>query len=357
MAIFRGVGGAGEANDDATLNAVTEQAQNAADSASEAASSATAAAASATSIQTMTAATGAAGTEASWDSNTNTLTIPRGDTGATGATGATGPQGPQGDTGPQGIQGIQGIQGDTGATGATGATGPKGDTGDTGPQGIQGIQGIQGPQGDTGATGATGPQGDTGAGFTGGSYNASTGVVTFTSNDGLGFVTGDLRGADAEGDLISTNNLSDLTNAATARTNLGLGTAATTASTDYATAAQGALADSALQSYTETDPVVGAVSGIVKANGAGTISAAVAGTDYLTPTGDGSGLTGIDALPSQTGNSGKYLTTDGSTASWNNIATTFPFYKADGSSDTITITSGQFPFYKADGSQDNIGVS
>jgi hypothetical protein len=42
--------------------------------------------------------------------------------------------------------------------------------------------------------------------------------------------------------------LSDLASASTARTNLGLGTAATTASTDYATAAQGALAASALQS-------------------------------------------------------------------------------------------------------------
>ena len=48
-----------------------------------------------------------------------------------------------------------------------------------------------------------------------------------------------------------------------------------------------------LTSYTETDPVVGAVNGIVKANGSGTISAATAGTDYLTPTGDGSQLTGI----------------------------------------------------------------
>ena len=34
----------------------------------------------------------------------------------------------------------------------------------------------------------------------------------------------------------------------------------------------------------ETDPVVGAITGIVKADGGGNISAAVAGTDYLTPT-------------------------------------------------------------------------
>lgn len=44
--------------------------------------------------------------------------------------------------------------------------------------------------------GSPGPTGATGAGFTGGSYNVSTGVVTFTSDDGLGFATGDLRGAD-----------------------------------------------------------------------------------------------------------------------------------------------------------------
>jgi hypothetical protein len=37
---------------------------------------------------------------------------------------------------------------------------------------------------------------------------------------------------------------------------------------------------------------------------------------YLAPTGDGSQLTGIDTLPSQSSQSGKFLTTNGSAASW-----------------------------------------
>jgi len=41
---------------------------------------------------------------------------------------------------------------------------------------------------------------------------------------------------------------------------------------------------------TETDPVVLAITGLVKSDGS-TISAAVSGTDYLAPTGDGTGLT------------------------------------------------------------------
>ena len=53
----------------------------------------------------------------------------------------------------------------------------------------------------------------------------------------------------------------------------------------------------------DADPIVGAVNGIVKADGAGNISAATPGTDYqspitagidyLTPTGDGSALSGV----------------------------------------------------------------
>ena len=74
--------------------------------------------------------------------------------------------------------------------------------------------------------------------------------------------------ASLSGAMLSLNNLSDVDNVATSRTNLGLatvaatgaytdlsgkpvlGTAAATASTDYATAAQGALADTALQDIT-----------------------------------------------------------------------------------------------------------
>lgn len=56
---------------------------------------------------------------------------------------------------------------------------------------------------------------------------------------------------DADGALLAASNLSDLANAGTARTNLGLGTAATAASGDFATAAQGAKADTAQQPPSE----------------------------------------------------------------------------------------------------------
>lgn len=54
-------------------------------------------------------------------------------------------------------------------------------------------------------------------------------------------------GGSGGGDMYKSENLSGLANYTTARSNLGLGTAAVTNATAYATAAQGATADSALQ--------------------------------------------------------------------------------------------------------------
>lgn len=88
--------------------------------------------------------------------------------------------------------------------------------------------------------------------------------------------------ASLSGALLASNDLSDLNNAATARTNLGLGTAATTASTDYATAAQGALADSALQSSDIGVSVQG-------------YSAVLAGTTASYTTAEETKLAGIEA--------------------------------------------------------------
>jgi len=169
-------------------------------------------------ISVGTVTTGAEGSSATVTNSGTTsaavfdFSIPVGDTGATG---------------PQGIQGIQGIQGDTGAaatisvgTVTTGAEGSSATVTNSGTSSAA-VFDFSIP---VGATGAAGTNGTDGLGFTGGSYNASTGVITFTSDDGLGFSTGDLRGA---GDLLSTNNLSDLADAATARANLDVDQAGT----------------------------------------------------------------------------------------------------------------------------------
>ena len=88
--------------------------------------------------------------------------------------------------------------------------------------------------------------------------------------------------ASLSGALLATNNLSDLVSVSSARTNLGLGTAATTASTDYATAAQGALADTATQpADLATVATTGGYSDLTGLPTLGT-AAATASTDYAT---------------------------------------------------------------------------
>ena len=95
-------------------------------------------------------------------------------------------------------------------------------------------------------------------------------------------------GVAAEDILQPANNLSDLASASTARTNLGLGTAATTAATAYATAAQGTTADNALPK------AGGAITGAI------TTSSTFDGRDVST---DGRKLDGIEtgATADQTG--------------------------------------------------------
>ena len=53
-------------------------------------------------------------------------------------------------------------------------------------------------------------------------------------------------------------------------------------------------------------------------DGSPTFTGTVTATAF---SGDGSGLTGVDSLPSQTGNAGEFLTTDGTNASWTPLST------------------------------------
>ncbi len=91
-------------------------------------------------------------------------------------------------------------------------------------------------------------------------------VKAFDSSDYATAAQGATADAALAASSVSTYGLTliDDADAATARTTLGLGTAATTASSAYATAAQGTKADSALQSdstLNATNMTTGTLSG------------------------------------------------------------------------------------------------
>lgn len=102
-------------------------------------------------------------------------------------------------------------------------------------------------------------------------------TITLRSVKGsaLTFAEGDANFTNLNNDKVELTDLSVTQNAAS-----GNGTLSYNNTTGAFTYTPPDLS-SYLTSYTETDPVVGAITGLVKADGAGNISAAVAGTDYL----------------------------------------------------------------------------
>lgn len=110
------------------------------------------------------------------------------------------------------------------------------------------------------------------------SFDTATGVLSLNQQDG-GVVTVDLDGRYLTSETDS-QNLS--WNGATGELSISNGNTVD-------------LDGRYLTSYTETDPIVGAVDGLVKSNGSGSISAAIAGTDYLAPSAIGTTVQAYDA--------------------------------------------------------------
>jgi len=230
MAIFRGTGSASSTSDQATIDAVTAKATEAASSATSAATSATNAATSATSAQTAKSAAETAQTAAETAQAAAELAESNVDSTITTAT-----------TTAVATATADAEAAQAAAESARDATLAAYDNFDDRYLGAKTSDPSVDNDGNALVAGAL-------------YFNSTDEVMKLYT--GSAWTAAYVSGA---GTLLVANNLSDLSNAASARTNLGLGTAATTASTDYATAAQGALADSALQSFTETNDLTAAV--------------------------------------------------------------------------------------------------
>lgn len=290
-------------------------------------------------------------------------TGPQGEVGLTGAASTvTGPTGPQGDIGPTGPTGPQGAQGDTGPTG------PVGDQGTPGTNGAEGPQGPTGPQGSVGPTGPTGPQGADSSvtGPTG--ATGSSGVISVTGPiTNTGTSTSAVVGIDQSLISIAQSQVADLTSDLADKAPLASPTFTGTVNVTGDLYVSGTTTTVNTQDIVVSDPMVyigedntsnivdlGFVAsfndgtyqhtGLIRDASASkwklfkgvtdeptttvnfaqgsldTLATAALETSSITATTSvdftGATITGIDLLPSQTGNTGKYLTTDGTDASW-----------------------------------------
>lgn len=143
-----------------------------------------------------------------------------------------------------------------------------------------------------------GADGTDGTGFTGGSYDAATGVVTFTSNDNLGFTTGDLRGADGvDGD--DGVSITDVNQVNSTTINFSKSDSTTTSNITL----PAATATSILPSYTNNAGKVLAVNGTssdiqwIAVSGTGTVtSVGITGSNGISVTGSPVTTSGSIAL-------------------------------------------------------------
>lgn len=159
--------------------------------------------------------------------------------------------------------------------------------------------------------------------------SSGTLAVTFASGYSIPTNTSQTNWDTAYTDRLKWDGGSTGLDAATGRTSLGLGTIATQAASNVSITG-------------------GSITGITD------LAIADGGTGASTATAALNNL-----LPSQTGNSGKFLTTDGTNPSWGTaVAITFPFYKSSGTLDTIALVSNSYlPFYNYSGTAKNIALT